>query len=111
MNKVATKVEILFDPTTMKGLTDVHRERLNAGLAHRLDSRGILHVVVDTSRSQWTNREGAVTKLIALLREALQERKSRRPTSPSAGSRVHRAFAKVRRSKVKKLRKRVSNDD
>ncbi len=111
VNKVATKVELLFDPAALRGLAEVHRERLNAGLSHRLDSRGILHIVADESRSQWSNRESAVAKLVATLREVLRERKMRRPTSPTSGSRVHRAFTKVRRSKVKRLRGRVSTED
>ncbi len=111
VNKVATKVELLFNPSSLRGVDDAHRTRLAAGLASRLDSKGVLHVVSDGSRSQWANREDAVAKLVDLLRVVLRERKVRRLTAPTTGSRQRRALSKERRGKIKRLRKRVSPED
>ncbi len=111
VNKVSSKVEVIFDPRELSGVSDVLQQRIQVAIGDRLDSRGLLHVVADESRSQWANRELAITKLVGLLREAIRERKRRRPTAPTLSSREHRAFLKVRRSQVKKLRGRVSGDE
>ncbi len=111
VNKVASKVELLFDPTLVPDVPEGIRERITTGLASRVDRHGILHVVSDQSRSQWANREEAVARLAELLREAIRERIPRKETAPTAGSRQRRSFTKERRSKIKRLRRRVSLDD
>ena len=111
VNKVSTKVELLFNPADLLGTTAEIQEQILLAVGHRLDRRGVLHIVVDESRSQWTNREQAVARLVDLLREAMRQRAHRRSTSPTRTSRERRAFTKVWRSNVKKLRGRISDDE
>ena len=111
VNKVSSKVELLFDPTQLIGATEELQEQLRLAVGHRLDRRGVLHIVADESRSQWANREQAVARLVDLLREAMHQRARRHATSPTKTSRERRAFTKVRRSRVKRLRGRISSDE
>ena len=99
VNKVSTRVELLFDLRTSVGLTGDQKDLLFARLASRLDDAGVLRVVADDSRSQWKNREIALERFNELLRHALTPRRKR------VATRAHRG-AHERRLRKKKLRGR-----
>ena len=61
--------------------------------------------VAEDERSQLRNRELALERLVAALREALRVRRPRRPTRPHRGAVEQRLAAKRRRSEVKRLRR------
>jgi len=65
----------------------------------------VLRAVAQDERSQARNRELAVERLVAALREALRVPRKRKPTKPSAAARERRLDAKRRRSQVKRLRR------
>jgi ribosome-associated protein len=111
VNKVATKVEALCDPGRLRGLTADLRSQLLAAVARRLDREGRIRIVEDRSRSQWANRERALSRTVDLLRRALAARKTRTTTTPTRASRERRVSAKIRRGNVKRLRGAVSRDD
>ena len=67
----------------------------------------ILRAVAQDERSQSRNRELAVERLVAALREALRVPRKRVPTKPSAAARRRRRDQKKRRSQTKQLRRRV----
>jgi ribosome-associated protein len=104
VNKVASRVELLFRPAGSSAFTPDEKERMGSALKGRLDRRGYLHVAAEESRSQWENRQKAAAKLCDLLSMALRVRKVRRPTRATAGSRARRKEGKVRQSQKKKLR-------
>ena len=105
VNKVETRVELLFDVQNSASLSDEQRSRILHHLRHVIDSDGILHVSSQESRSQWKNRETAVGKLVDMLRRALKPRKKRIATKISKGEKVRRLEAKKHRGKIKRLRK------
>ena len=98
VNKTATRVTLLFDVARSPGLDEATRARLLDRLANRLDRRGVLHIDVQDSRSQWQNRELAIARLQSLLANALAEQAERRPTRPSRRARQERLDAKSRHS-------------
>lgn len=104
VNKVETRVELLFDVARSPSLSDSDRERILKHLGSKIDTAGILRVVAQESRSQWRNREEAVERFAALLRAALKPKKKRIATRVSAGAREKRLEQKRRRSRIKKLR-------
>jgi ribosome-associated protein len=106
VNKTATRVTLLFDVAESPSLDEDTRARLLSRLSSRLDRRGVLHVDVQDSRSQWQNRATAIARLQALLAEALVEKTPRRPTKPSRRAREERLEAKKQRGAVKKDRQR-----
>jgi ribosome-associated protein len=106
VNRVESRVELLFDLANSPSLSGEQRQTLLERLKTHLDQEGFLHIVSQTSRSQIKNREEAVAKLQALLQSALKLRKKRRPTRPSKASRERRLQEKKRRGEAKKSRKK-----
>jgi ribosome-associated protein len=94
-----TRVEAVFDVEASAALTPVQKRRVVARAGP------VLRAVAQDERSQWRNRELAVERLVAALREALRVERPRRPTTPTQASRERRLAEKRRRSEVKRLRK------
>jgi ribosome-associated protein len=108
VNKVSTRVELLFDVQNSASLDDEQKSRVLSSLKSRIDSRGTLRLTSDESRSQWRNREDVVQKFAAILKSALTPRKKRVKTKPSATAHELRRAGKKARSEKKKMRRRVS---
>jgi ribosome-associated protein len=110
VQKSATRVELLFDVANSPSLTDDQRARILKRLAGHIDTDGVLHLVSQSERSQWRNRQDVVDRFQELLRQALKRRKRRKPTRPSAASQEKRIRKKKRRSQIKKWRGPVERD-
>jgi len=106
VNKTATRVTLLFDVANSPSLDEATRGRLLDRLASRLDGRGLLHIDVHDSRSQWQNRATAIARLQNVLAAALIEQPERRPTRPTRRARQERLDEKRRRSAIKRDRRR-----
>jgi ribosome-associated protein len=105
VNKVETKVEVLFDVGSSPSLTTEQRILIFERLKGRIDSMGIVRVAAQQSRSQFQNKEIAVERLVDLLRKALQPRSHRVRTKPSKTSKDKRIRHKKRHGEKKRLRK------
>jgi ribosome-associated protein len=105
VNKVETRVELLFDVAHSASLTDDQRARIATRLKTRMDADGILSVASSESRSQWQNKQMALEKFVLLLKSALKKRAARRKTTASASSREKRLLTKKRRGEAKRLRR------
>ena len=110
VNKTATRVTLLFDVAASSSLDEPTRVRLLDRLGSRLDRRGVLHIDVQDSRSQWQNRTAAVARFQKVLAEALVEQPERRPTRPTRQSREERLDEKRRRGTIKRERQRRWED-
>lgn len=104
VNKVESKVELLFDVVNSPSLTIAQRTRLLDRLRNRIDSLGFLHLSSQVSRSQFENREIVVAEFIRLVRAALKPVKKRVRTRPSKASKEERLKGKRIRSEKKKFR-------
>jgi ribosome-associated protein len=98
--KTETRVEATFDVEASGSLTPAQKERVT----RRAGS--VLRAVSQDERSQTRNRELAVERLVAALREALRVERPRRPTKPTAAARERRLDSKRRRSDTKQLRRK-----
>jgi ribosome-associated protein len=107
VNKVETKVELLFDVAGSAGLTEDQKQTILAREKNRIDSEGILRVTAQESRSQFENREAAVEKFVSILAGALAKRKKRVKTRASRASKEKRIEGKKLRGKKKQMRGRV----
>ncbi|HZY09913.1 MAG TPA: alternative ribosome rescue aminoacyl-tRNA hydrolase ArfB [Bacteroidota bacterium] len=105
VNKVETKVEFLFDVGRSPCLSEAQRQLILQRLTSRLDSDGVLHIIVDESRSQWKNRELAIKRFVELLRKALKPKKKRIATKIPKAAKEKRLEGKKRRGEIKKMRK------
>ena len=104
VNKVETRVELLFDITNSPSLRDDQRQTIIAHMKSRVDTEGMLHVIAQASRSQWKNREDAVERFADLLRGALKPKKKRIATKISKAKKHKRLDEKKRRGEIKRMR-------
>lgn len=104
VNKLETRVTVLFDVDRSPSLSDGQKRRIRKRLSTRIDKRGCLHVVSQKHRSQEANRQAAVERLGQLLRDALKRKPVRKKTKPTAGSRERRLKKKKERSRLKQQR-------
>lgn len=77
VNKVATKVQIVFSPEASMGLTFEEKLTLAEKLVNRLSKEGTIRVECDDTRSQLKNKELCVQRLFMLLENALKKDKKR----------------------------------
>jgi ribosome-associated protein len=97
--KTETRVEALFDVAASTALSAAQKRRVVASAGP------VLRAVAQDERSQLRNRELAVERLVAALREALRVERRRVPTQPSVAARERRLEGKRRRGETKRLRK------
>ena len=71
-----------------------------------IDTRGVLHLTSQTTRSQHRNRAEVVERFTLLLQRALHVPKRRIPTRPSAAAEARRLAEKQRTSVAKQQRRR-----
>ena len=109
VNKVATAVELRFNISAASLAPDV-KARLIALAGHRVIADGVLLIDSREHRTQAANREAARERLVALVRRAAIQPRTRKPTRPRAGAREKRLTTKKRRGAVKALR-RGSGDE
>lgn len=111
VNKVSSKVELLFDLAGCPNLRPDVKERLSRATAKRRASDGRVRITSQATRDQPKNLEDAREKLAELIRAALVAPVLRRPTKPTRGSKIRRADAKRRQSQKKQMRVRITGDD
>jgi ribosome-associated protein len=104
VNKLSTAVQLRFDVRGSPSLPDGVKERLTRLAGRRLTQHGVLIITAQRHRTQEANRQDAVERLVALIREAAIIPVARRATKPTAGARRRRLDDKGHRSAVKSLR-------
>ena len=97
--KSETRIVAVFDVEASRALSEAQKRRVVA------KAGPVLRAVAQDERSQSRNRELAVERLVATLREALRVPRKRKPTKPSAAARERRLEQKRRRGNVKRLRR------
>jgi len=110
VNKLNTRVTLLFNLAGCKGLTDEQKKRIFPRLASRISDKGLLKIVSQRHRTQHANRRAAMNRLAELLEAALEDTPARRPTVIPYAAKQNRLRRKRRRSELKQLRKPVSSD-
>jgi len=106
VNRTATQVELTFDVQRSASLDESQRARVLNKLKSAIDSRGVLHLTCQTSRSQSRNRAEVIERFQRLLRQALHVPKPRRPTQPGRAAAERRLQAKRRAGLLKQERRR-----
>jgi ribosome-associated protein len=80
VNKISSKVELIFNVAETILFTDEEKKLLLDRLKNKLDSEGNLHLVSQVDRSQLGNKEIVIIKFIDLLTKSLKVQKKRKPT-------------------------------
>ncbi|HEX3384044.1 MAG TPA: alternative ribosome rescue aminoacyl-tRNA hydrolase ArfB [Mucilaginibacter sp.] len=110
VNKVSTKVELLFDIAQSALFTDEEKQLLLQKLQPRLNRDGHVQVMSEEERSQFMNKEKALEKLHLILVRALHQPKKRKATKPSKAAKAARLAGKKVQS-AKKENRRKNFDD
>ncbi len=104
VNKVSSAVQARLDLRRPGSLPEPVRQRAERLGGHRVTGEGVLVVTAQRFRSQDRNRQDALDRIVALLREAAVLPRLRRDTKPTAGSKRRRVEAKTKRGAIKRLR-------
>lgn len=108
VNKVSTKVELLFDLNACSLFTDEQKQRIKVKLNQRIQSKGKLQIVCQQDRSQLKNKEIAKKKLITLINHALKLPQQRKESKRSKASIERRLDGKRQKSLLKISRRKYN---
>jgi ribosome-associated protein len=111
VNKVATAVQLRFDPSRAPELSGEVRARLRALAGSRVTDEGVIVIESRAHRTQSQNRDEARERLVELIRRALVRPKRRQKTRPTRASQERRVEAKKRRAATKRRRTGGTDDE
>ena len=105
VNKLSTKVELLFDVWNSKVLSEKQKEIISEKFRNRINSERIFQLTSEETRSQLRNKELVIERFFRLLKEALIAEKKRIPIKPGKSAIEKRLKSKKIISGKKDLRK------
>ncbi|MDU6411486.1 MAG: alternative ribosome rescue aminoacyl-tRNA hydrolase ArfB [Yersiniaceae bacterium] len=106
VNKTSTAIHLRFD-IRASSLPPFYQARLLAMTHHLITAEGVVIIKAQEYRSQEMNREAALSRLVALIQQAVVVEKVRRATRPTKASKVRRLEGKSRKASTKALRGKV----
>lgn len=106
VNKVSSAIHLRFD-IKASSLPEFYKERLLALSDYRLTKDGCIVIKSQEHRSQELNRQAALERLAALIRQVNVVQKTRRPTTPSRSAKKKHMDKKTKHGQIKALRGRV----
>ncbi len=106
VNKIESRVEIIFNLEDSKVLNDYQKEILKRNLKNKLVNNS-LRLVVQEHRNQLLNRQLALIKFSSIIKNALNKSfKLRISTQPTKASKKKRVAVKKKRGELKKNRQK-----
>ena len=106
VNKIESRVEIIFNLEDSKVLNDYQKEILKRNLKNKLVNNS-LRLAVQENRNQLQNRQLALMKLSSIIKDGLNKQfKFRKSTKPTKASQKKRVEFKKKRGELKKSRQK-----
>jgi ribosome-associated protein len=106
VNKIESRVEIIFYLEDSKVLNDYQKEILKRNLKNKLVNNS-LRLAVQEHRNQLLNRQLALIKFSSIIKNALNNpSKLRKSTQPTKASKKKRVEVKKKRGELKKSRQK-----
>ena len=106
VNKIESRVEIIFNLEDSKVLNDYQKEILKRNLKNKLVNNS-LRLAVQEHRNQLLNRQLALIKASSIIKNALNKPfKLRKSTIPTKASQNKRVEFKKKRGELKKSRQK-----
>ena len=106
VNKVESRVEIIFNLEDSKVLNEYQKAILKVNLRNKLLNNS-LYLAVQEHRNQLLNKKLATTKLKFIIKDALNKSpKLRKSTKPTKASQNKRIELKKKRGELKKIRQK-----
>ena len=107
VNKIESRVEIIFNLEDSKVLNDYQKEILKINLKNKLVNNSLC-LAVQEHRNQLLNRKLALIKLSSIIKDGLNKPfKFRKSTKPTKASQKKRVEFKKKRGEMKKSRQKV----
>jgi ribosome-associated protein len=107
VNKVETMVEGRWNIASSFLMSEEQKNTLLHKLGNKITAQGDLLVKSQTERNQLGNKALVIQKINALVKSALQKKKSRIATKPSKAAKEKRIGHKKQRAEIKQGRKRI----
>ncbi|AWW32494.1 aminoacyl-tRNA hydrolase [Echinicola strongylocentroti] len=107
VNKVNTKVQLVFDVRSSQILTEEEKDKVLEQLGTKLNADGHIQVVVQESRSQLQNKTLALQKFGQLISKVFVRKKKRKPTKPTKSAVKKRLDNKKRKGEKKQWRRKL----
>ena len=107
VNKVSSKVELIFDAQASAALSDEEKALIAAKAAAFITADGAIHIVCQDDRSQYMNKKRATEKLMKLLEKCLKPKRKRIKTAIPPEVNEKRIAEKKLKAEKKEGRRRV----
>ena len=106
VNKIESRVQIIFNLEDSDVLNDYQKEILKVNLKNKLVNNSLC-LAVQEHRNQLLNRQLALIKLSSIIRDTLNKpSKLRKSTNPTKASKLKRIEFKKKRGELKKSRRK-----
>ena len=106
VNKVSSKVELVFNISDSKGLTDDEKLIITQKLTSRITKSGDLVLYCGDTRSQHRNKELVISRCLDVLKASLYIPKPRKRSKPTKSSIKKRLESKKKQALKKSNRKK-----
>jgi len=111
VNKVSSKVELLFHVDSSNLLTIKEKAMIKRKLHHRMSVSGHLHITSEKTRSQHRNKQEAIDLFYMLLSQSLVKEKKRIATAIPKAVQEKRLKKKRTNAELKQSRKKLRASD
>lgn len=107
VNKVASKMVLIFDVFSTTGLNEEERTRVQTKLKSKISQENLLILTCDEDRSQLKNKKIITQRFFELLEKALQVPKVRKATTVSKAAKEKRLQEKKKTGEIKANRRKL----
>ena len=107
VNKVASKMVLIFDVATSQGLNENEKLWLQNKLKTKISQENLLILTCDEDRSQFKNKKIIIKRFFEMLEKALVLPKVRKATKISKGANEKRIKKKKKAGEIKAGRKKL----
>jgi ribosome-associated protein len=107
VNKVSSKMVLIFDVATSQGLDDTEKFLLKTKLKTRISQENLLILTCDEDRSQLKNKRIIIKRFFEMLEKALVKPKKRIATKSTKGANERRIQEKKKAGEIKSGRKKL----
>ena len=107
VNKVASKMVLIFDVATSHGLNEDEKILLQTKLKTKISQENLLILTCDEDRSQFKNKKIIIKRFFEMLEKALVLPKVRKATKISKGANEKRIQEKKKAGEIKAGRKKL----
>lgn len=107
VNKVSSKIVLIFDVATSLGLDEEEKRTLQTKLKSKISQENLLILTCDEDRSQLKNKRIIIKRFFEMLEKALEKPKKRIATKTTKGANEKRIQEKKKAGEIKAGRKKL----